>query len=813
MINSRLLKTVALSLLIAAGSGFAQAPAPEHVSGRLLAQPAGEASESTIAYLLAATGAKVHHKIDGINVVVLEVPEAAVDAVSQALQRSGRFTFVERDFIAHAAAIPNDPDFLSEWHLAKIQAPSAWSITTGSSGVPIAVIDSGADGAHPDLAAKLIPGWNFLTGTSNTADTGCSGGHGTAVAGAAAADTNNLTGVAGVGWANTIMPLVVLDGSCSATYSNMASALNYAADHGVRIINISLGGTTASSTLQSAVNYAWSKGAVVFAAAGNSSNSTPIYPAACNYALAISATEPADTLASFSNYGSWISLSAPGDNILTTEKGGGYWYCWGTSLATPVAAGVGALALSANPSLTASALVTLLEKNSDDLGSAGWDEYFGWGRVNAYKAVTAAKGMTADTTPPTVVIGIPLTGSTVAGTIAVTGTATDNVGVTRVEFYVDASLSLTSTSALFNFSWNSGSTPNGSHVLTVKAYDGAGNMGSASVTVSVNNVDTTPPTVTLSSPLAGATVSGTSVLVTGTASDNVGVKKVELYVDGSLYTSGTASAFSFSWNSTTKPNGSHTLMAKAYDAANNTGTAAVAVNVSNTISLGNPPLLQIHADATEVTGVTNGSIVTPAIAPAGFTGKVAVNGTGSVQFAAAETGNGVYFQNCCANTNDAYYKFSGATVGTIFHETPGQISFYLKSRYSFAQRQTTAAAPRYTFDVRDGNGNHLFYFLTHVSSGYLYFNYKVAGAPLYYWLAHGTEDTLFGSGVILKVTLTWDGTAIKLYLNGTLVQTSPYTAVAPNWTSASNFDLGAYEYQTFGGYYGSDDVIDEFTVN
>src|SRR5258708_1376134 len=208
MINSRLLKTVALSLLIAAGSGCAQAPAPEHVSGRLLAQPAGEASESTIAYLLAATGAKVHHKIDGINVVVLEVPEAAVDAVSQALQRSGRFTFVERGFIAHAAAIPNDPDFLSEWHLAKIQAPSGWMITTGSSGVPIAVIDSGADGTHPDLAAKLIPGWNFLTGTSNTADTGCSGGHGTAVAGAAAADTNNLTGVAGVGWANTIMPLV-----------------------------------------------------------------------------------------------------------------------------------------------------------------------------------------------------------------------------------------------------------------------------------------------------------------------------------------------------------------------------------------------------------------------------------------------------------------------------------------------------------------------------------------------------------------------------------------------------------------------------
>src|SRR5205085_11926954 len=151
---------------------------------------------------------------------------------------------------------------------------------------------------------------------------------------------------------------------CTSMYSDIASAITYAADHGVRIINASMAGSTASSTLQSAVDYAWSKGTVLFASAGNNSSSAPMYPAACNNVLAISATEPTDTLASFSNYGSWIKLSAPGDNILTTNDGGGYGAWWGTSFSSPIAAAVGALALSANPSLTASQLVTLLEQNS-----------------------------------------------------------------------------------------------------------------------------------------------------------------------------------------------------------------------------------------------------------------------------------------------------------------------------------------------------------------------------------------------------------------------------------------------------------------
>jgi len=252
------------------------------------------------------------------------------------------------------------------------------------------------------------------------------------------------------------------------------------------------------------------------------------------------------------------------------------------------------------------------------------------------------------------------------------------------------------------------------------------------------------------------------------------------------------------------------------------GTSSVALSATNsggtgqstltlTIALSSP-LLQMHLDQTEVSGVTNGSVVTPSIAPAGFTGAVVANGTGSVNFTPAETGNGVYFVNCCVNSNNAYYQFTGSTIGNIFNTSQGSITFYLKSRYSFEQRTANASSPRYAFDVRDGNGNHLFGFLTQVSGGYLYFNYIIAGTGQYTWLQQGTEDSTFGNGVILQVQMTWGAGVTNLYLNGALVKSAPYSVPATNWSASSVFDVGAYEYQTFGGFDGLDDVIDEFTV-
>lgn len=396
-----------LFLLFSSGLTLRAAEAPDHVPGRLVVGHRRDADPGATDRALRANHALVKRYLPALRMSVLDVPEDQSGAILQSLQRSGLFEYVERDYYAHTASVtPNDPDFSAQWHLTTISAPAAWSVTTGSASIVVAVIDSGVDGTHPDLSAKLVPGWNFVNNTSNTSD---DLGHGTAVAGTVAAATNNGIGVAGVAWSTMIMPLVVVDSNDSATYSNMAAAIQYAADHGARVINLSVGGSSASSTLQNAVNYAWSKGATIFAAAMNNSNSTPEYPAACTNAIAVSATDTNDALASFSDYGTWITLSAPGNYILTTNSGGGYGYWYGTSFASPIAAGVAALALAVNPSMTNSTLLTLLERNSDDLGPAGYDTSFGWGRVNAYKAVTAAQNLLAPATisisPTTVALG------------------------------------------------------------------------------------------------------------------------------------------------------------------------------------------------------------------------------------------------------------------------------------------------------------------------------------------------------------------------------------------------------------------------
>jgi len=377
-------------------SFIAQAQSGEtvRIPGRLIVHHAKGVSSAQASSMISRHGAHLRRRMEKLNLSVIDVPPGSEEAVMQSLRASGQVTEVEYDYYAKLGGTSNDPNLAYQWYLSKIQATTAWNTTTGS-GVPIAVLDTGVDATHPDLAGRVMGGWNFVTNTSNTQDTM---GHGTAVAGVFGAITNNGIGVAGITWSNPIMPLVVVDSNNYAAYSNIAAAIEYAADHGAKVISVSIGGTTPSSALQAAVDYAWNAGAIVVAAAMNNSSSTPNYPAACTNVVAVAATDETDNLASFSNFGSWITVSAPGNNIETTTLGGGYGMWWGTSLATPVVSGVAALALAANPSLTPQALVTLLERNADDLGAAGFDSTFGWGRVNAYRTVVAAAGGSAPVT-------------------------------------------------------------------------------------------------------------------------------------------------------------------------------------------------------------------------------------------------------------------------------------------------------------------------------------------------------------------------------------------------------------------------------
>jgi subtilisin family serine protease len=338
-----------------------------------------------------------------LDAVAVDIPEESSEAILASMRGSGEFAFVERDYYGHTASDPNDPSYIAQWHLPKIGSPLAWSVSTGSSLVIVAVVDSGVFGHHPDLSSKLIPGWNFVKDSADTSDLL---GHGTAVAGTVAAATNNGIGVAGVNWNARIMPLVAADENDFAAYSDIAAAIQYAVDHGVRVINVSIGGNNPSTVLQKAVDYAWARGALVFASAMNQASTAAYYPAACVHAVAVSATDVNDRLASFSNYGSWITLSAPGTGILTTADGGGYGYWNGTSFASPIAAGVAALVLSVNPALTNQQVLDILERTADrPVGAApAPDTYYGWGRVNAYRSVLAAE-------PARVFVGRPFSPS------------------------------------------------------------------------------------------------------------------------------------------------------------------------------------------------------------------------------------------------------------------------------------------------------------------------------------------------------------------------------------------------------------------
>jgi hypothetical protein len=219
-------------------------------------------------------------------------------------------------------------------------------------------------------------------------------------------------------------------------------------------------------------------------------------------------------------------------------------------------------------------------------------------------------------------------------------------------------------------------------------------------------------------------------------------------------------------------------------------------------------LLSIRGDASEVNGASNGANVDPSVAPAGLRGKVVINGNGSLKFV---PGGGVYFLNCCGNSNNAYFKFTGAAIGDIFDTSQGQVSFTLQSRSGFAQRQIAGVSERYSFAAMDANGDR-FYFLTQIVAGALVFKYMVEGSEQSYVVPPGSEDRLFGSGVRLNIAVKWDGSIASLLLNGVVVKSAPYIPAAAQWNGTSRFYLGAHEHQGVGGHSVSDDIIGDFTV-
>jgi len=349
-------------------------------------RPNAQASE--VARLHAAHNATVTGVIPGIEVTRVKVPPGRVDTSIEDYRRSPAVEFAEPNYEAKALDIyPNDPLFSKEWALTKIEGPQAWPLVTGTTPVTIAIIDTGVDSGHPDLAGKVLAGYNFVKNTARTDD---DNGHGTRVAGIAAADSNNNQGVASVAWQSQVLPVKVLDRTGSGTYADIASGITWAADQGARVLNLSLGGGLYSATLEAAVKYAWAKGAVIVAAAGNNS-AYVLYPAAFDGVIAVGATDASDNKAWFSSIGPQLDVVAPGVDILSTavQQDGTYASGSGTSFASPFVAGQAALLWNLGLS-TNTEVVTRILTTTDNLGICGWNSSTGWGRINLYKSLTGA---------------------------------------------------------------------------------------------------------------------------------------------------------------------------------------------------------------------------------------------------------------------------------------------------------------------------------------------------------------------------------------------------------------------------------------
>lgn len=451
---------------------------------------------SPLAYLhadriAASWGARVEGGIPQIGVLSLQIPPGVDEKTyADALAQYGAVEFAEPDYIAEPCQVvtPNDPHYnlanMEGWHLARIGCPAAWARTRGHPRIIIAHIDTGVDASHPDLQGKLVPGWNFY---DNNADTSDVHGHGTATASILAAATGNGEGIASVAWNCRIMPLRVTTPSGGALSSLMAQAIVWAADRGARVAVI-MHQIGDRQVVGEAARYFMrrARGIVVHSAGNNGGfGNIPDNPDL----IAVSALGIAveEQIASWSTRGPFVDLCAPGEWIISAGRGGGYYFSNGTSNAAPIVAGVAALVLSVNPGLNAEQLKRILFLSANDLGEPGRDPLYGWGVVNAARAVALARGLPMDNQPPAISLAEPGDGASVSRTVTIRAQASDRSGIYRTRLYINQQLVAVRFSAAPEFRWDSRSVPNGPVELSVEAQDGAGNRRSVSITVNVQN--------------------------------------------------------------------------------------------------------------------------------------------------------------------------------------------------------------------------------------------------------------------------------------------------------------------------------------
>ena len=335
--------------------------------------------ENGIKQCLKSANATIKSQIAELDVLEITIPTGKVAGAIASLSTCQGILYAEPNYeVSIADTIPNDPGWGNQYGLLVIHAPEGWDLNTGSSAVTIAIVDTGVDLDHVDLAGKIVPGFDFVNNDNDPQD---DNGHGTHVAGIAAAETNNGIGVAGVSWGAQIMPVKVLDASGIGTNENVAAGIVWAAKHGADVINLSLGGSNPSSVLEDAIDYAYGKGVTLVAAAGNSGSNFVLYPARYLHVIAVAATDSTNNHALFSNYGPEIDVAAPGVEIYSTTLGDTYGFKSGTSMAAPFVSGLAAILRGIPGNDSPGQITQEIETSALDLGTPGRDDYYGYGLI------------------------------------------------------------------------------------------------------------------------------------------------------------------------------------------------------------------------------------------------------------------------------------------------------------------------------------------------------------------------------------------------------------------------------------------------
>ncbi len=553
------------------------------VQTELLVQPYPGADRQAVAQLYADAGGQLLEELGEIDLAVLQMPAGELRPVADRLLRSGLIETAQKNYVFTPDAAPSDPLYSRQDHLVQIRAAPAWDVTTGAGTAVIAIVDTGVHGGHEDLTGKITAGWNIYDGNANHADVN---GHGTLVAGVAAAASNNGLGVTGVTWNCPLLPVRVGDAAGLSTARHVAAGILWAVGHGAKVINVSFAPLWSDRVVRSAAQTAFNRGCLVVISAGNAGGTTsaPGY----DEALFVGAINAAGEIASFSDRGPFVDLVAPGTGIRTTRREGDYGMTNGTSFSAPIVSGVAALAWSIAPTLRPASIQKAILDTARDSGPPGKDDSYGLGAVDAAAAVLAAQRAerNPDATGPTLRIVKPGSGERLTGRYTVSMDANDPGGVADVALSIDGVVFAVDTRSPFQFVIDTSTFSLGAHTLAAVATDAYGNtsaersVGLVFAPPLTSGTSSSAGTITFRSPAAGATVTG-DVNISAGVSDRDGLALAEWLIDGkSVFVSmltGTSSGVSYAWRAADSSPGRHTIMLMITDSAGTSTTATLTV--------------------------------------------------------------------------------------------------------------------------------------------------------------------------------------------------------------------------------------------